>query len=95
MIFNNTGDEFHPPENVAKMASGEPLDDTDRRPWLAALAGALKNEAGAVAACSALKRSCRSARICRRQVAATPRLPRVYSVETSRGDAAAATWIYR
>jgi carbohydrate kinase (thermoresistant glucokinase family) len=30
-------DDFHPPENVAKMASGIPLDDSDRAPWLAAL----------------------------------------------------------
>ena len=30
-----------------------------------------------------------------RRVAATPRLPRGYSMETSRGDAAAATWIFR
>lgn len=28
------GDNFHPPENVAKMASGEPLTDADRSPWL-------------------------------------------------------------
>ena len=25
------GDDFHPPENVAKMASGEPLSDKDPR----------------------------------------------------------------
>ena len=30
-------DDFHPPENVAKMASGIPLDDLDRAPWLASL----------------------------------------------------------
>ena len=29
------------------------------------------------------------------QVAAMPRLPRSYSAETRRGDAAAATWIFR
>ena len=33
-------------------------------------------------------------RIFRGRVAATPRLPRGRSVETSRGDAAAATWIF-
>ena len=33
-----------------------------------------------------------AARSFRRRVAATPRLPRGYSVETSRGDAAATTW---
>ena len=31
------GDELHPPENVAKMAAGIPLDDADRAGWLAAL----------------------------------------------------------
>ncbi len=50
------GDDFHPPENVAKMKSGEPLNDVDRAPWLARL-GALMRDAsdGAVLACSALK----------------------------------------
>ncbi|EKM75553.1 hypothetical protein AGABI1DRAFT_102835 [Agaricus bisporus var. burnettii JB137-S8] len=28
------GDELHPKENVAKMSSGVPLTDEDRRPWL-------------------------------------------------------------
>jgi gluconokinase len=28
------GDDFHPPENVAKMSKGVPLNDDDRRPWL-------------------------------------------------------------
>ena len=28
------GDDFHPPENVAKMSSGIALTDSDRRPWL-------------------------------------------------------------
>ena len=31
-------DSFHPPENVAKMSSGQPLNDEDRKPWLAAIA---------------------------------------------------------
>ncbi len=57
------GDDFHPPENVAKMASGSPLDDTDRAPWLASLgrslADHLANDETAVMACSALKRSYR------------------------------------
>src|SRR5437868_2822366 len=30
-------DDFHPPENVAKMAAGHPLDDEDRWPWLEAI----------------------------------------------------------
>ncbi|ANS79927.1 Gluconokinase [Serinicoccus hydrothermalis] len=33
------GDDFHPEANVAKMASGRPLVDEDRWPWLEALAG--------------------------------------------------------
>jgi carbohydrate kinase (thermoresistant glucokinase family) len=54
-------DEFHPPENVAKMASGTPLTDADRWPWLALLNEKLKREKGAVLACSALKQSYRDA----------------------------------
>src|SRR6476660_900568 len=54
-------DEFHPPENVAKMASGTPLTDEDRWPWLALLNTKLKNEKNAVLACSALKQSYRDA----------------------------------
>ncbi|MBE2200776.1 MAG: gluconokinase [Anaerolinea sp.] len=57
------GDDFHPPENVAKMASGVPLDDDDRAPWLARLAALLAEhgERGetAVLACSALKKAYR------------------------------------
>src|SRR5512132_2298773 len=53
------GDDFHPPANVAKMASGTPLTDADRWPWLdrlAAEAGAILARGGnAVLACSALK----------------------------------------
>lgn len=30
------GDDFHPEANIAKMAAGIPLDDTDREPWLTA-----------------------------------------------------------
>jgi len=32
------GDDFHPPENVAKMHGGTPLTDEDRWPWLDAIA---------------------------------------------------------
>ncbi len=53
-------DDFHPRANIEKMARSEPLDDEDRRPWLAALNQALAShlEAGetVVLACSALKR---------------------------------------
>ena len=52
-------DEFHPPENVAKMAAGLPLDDADRRPWLERLNAELRKRKGAVLACSALKESYR------------------------------------
>ena len=52
-------DDFHPPANVAKMASGSPLTDADRWPWLDRIAGELGSieAAGgdAVLACSALK----------------------------------------
>ena len=50
-------DAFHPPANVAKMAAGHPLDDTDREPWLAAIADWIKAnaETGGVVSCSALK----------------------------------------
>lgn len=53
------GDSFHPPENVAKMAGGRPLDDGDRAPWLAAMARGigrwLERDRPTVLACSALK----------------------------------------
>jgi gluconokinase len=54
-------DEFHPPENVAKMASGMPLGDADRRPWLERLNAELRKRQHAVLACSALKESYRGA----------------------------------
>lgn len=54
------GDDFHPPQNVTKMANGIPLDDTDRAPWLARLHDLLQEHIargeGVVLACSALKR---------------------------------------
>lgn len=52
-------DEFHTPENVAKMASGVPLADADRRPWLERLNAELRKRTHAVLACSALKESYR------------------------------------
>jgi len=48
-------DDFHPPQNVAKMAAGQPLDDEDRSPWLEKLNSILKSEENAVLACSALR----------------------------------------
>lgn len=55
------GDALHPAANVAKMASGVPLTDEDRIPWLRAVGRALAETApeGAVVACSALKRAYR------------------------------------
>ena len=49
------GDDYHPPENVAKMAAGTALTDADRGPWLDRLNSILKEKAHAVLACSALK----------------------------------------
>jgi gluconokinase len=54
-------DEFHPPENVAKMAAGAPLTDANRAPWLARLNEELRKRKAAVLACSALKESYRRA----------------------------------
>jgi gluconokinase len=52
-------DDYHPPSNVAKMAAGVPLNDEDRRPWLAAVKRqideACKRGENVVVACSALK----------------------------------------
>ena len=57
------GDEFHPASNVAKMSSGQPLNDTDRWPWLRALAAWIgaREAAGdnGVLTCSALRRAYR------------------------------------
>ena len=56
------GDDYHPPENRAAMAAGQPLDDAMRRPWLLALAEAVRQSARTretVFACSALRRSYR------------------------------------
>lgn len=54
------GDDFHSPQNVAKMARGIPLNDDDRAPWLANLAALaqdhLEREETAVLASSALKK---------------------------------------
>jgi gluconokinase len=53
------GDDYHPRENVAKMAAGIPLDDDDRWPWLDALNQRIRHEREAVVTCSALKESYR------------------------------------
>ena len=53
-------DDLHPPENVAKMSAGQPLDDADRFPWLETIGRWLADhDSGGVMSCSALKRSYR------------------------------------
>jgi gluconokinase len=62
-VFHD-GDNFHLPENVAKMSRGEPLDDVDRIPWLERIRSELiepvQKGAGPVfVGCSALRRAYR------------------------------------
>ena len=56
-------DTFHSPEAIAKMQSGQPLDDRDRMPWLGRIAQKIEllvaDDESAVIGCSALKRSYR------------------------------------
>lgn len=53
------GDDYHPKHNIEKMRARHPLDDEDRRPWLARLHRLIRSYAAqglsAVLACSALK----------------------------------------
>jgi gluconokinase len=62
MVFAEA-DDFHSAANVAKMRAGTPLDDTDRWPWLEALAAWMAAEdalgRSTVMACSALRRAYR------------------------------------
>ena len=57
------GDDYHPPENVRRMASGIALTDEDRAGWLRALAARIRHAkdagSGMVLTCSALKRAYR------------------------------------
>ena len=54
------GDDLHPAANIAKMALGEPLGDTDRAPWLDLVGARLRDAPGTLLiGCSALKRSYR------------------------------------
>lgn len=54
------GDDLHPQSNIEKMASGIPLTDEDRWPWLERVGATLADATGDVAVgCSALKRSYR------------------------------------
>lgn len=56
-------DDFHSPENVAKMHRGVGLTDADRAPWLATLRDlidhVIRDGRNAVLACSALKETYR------------------------------------
>ncbi|GAB2653609.1 gluconokinase [Vibrio panuliri] len=57
------GDDLHPKSNILKMASGHPLNDDDRAPWLERIRDAVfsltkKNESGVIV-CSALKKKYR------------------------------------
>ena len=60
-------DDFHPPQNIAKMAAGLSLTDQDRDPWLAGIAAKLvsmRSEGRSfVLACSALKQCYRESLI--------------------------------
>jgi gluconokinase len=55
--------DYHPPQNVAKMKAGIPLEDADRRPWLQDLNKEIRTSdvisQNAVIACSALRKSYR------------------------------------
>jgi len=57
-------DDFHPQQNVAKMAAGTPLTDEDRWPWLDRIVDALRTtiaaHGNAVLACSALRHAYRA-----------------------------------
>jgi len=57
------GDDFHPPENIARMRIGTPLTDEDRAGWLGILAGRIEQKRAKkenlVLACSALKQKYR------------------------------------
>ena len=54
------GDAYHPKANVKKMASGQPLTDEDRQPWLETLAAWTREReaegSSTVLSCSALRR---------------------------------------
>lgn len=53
-------DDFHSEANIAKMTSGQALNDDDRRPWLDTIGAWLADHSdGAVMSCSALKRAYR------------------------------------
>lgn len=81
------GDQLHPAANIAKMASGQPLTDEDREPWLAAIGDCMDDRIAAgesaLLACSALKRRYRDVLLAGRPEA------RIVFLEISRADAGA------
>ncbi len=58
------GDDLHPPANIEKMRSGQPLNDQDRLPWLQAIARwideCLAADQPGIITCSNLKRAYRN-----------------------------------
>ena len=81
------GDQLHPAANIAKMASGQPLTDEDRMPWLAAIGDRMDEwiaggQSGLLA-CSALKRRYRDLLLAGRPGA------RIVFLEISQADAGA------
>jgi gluconokinase len=58
------GDDLHPPANVEKMRSGQPLNDQDRLPWLQKIAHWIDDRLAAgepgIITCSNLKRAYRN-----------------------------------
>ncbi len=58
------GDDLHPPPNIEKMRSGQPLNDQDRLPWLQAIARWIDERLAAhqpgIITCSNLKRAYRN-----------------------------------
>ncbi|MEM7299488.1 MAG: gluconokinase [Pseudomonadota bacterium] len=54
------GDDLHPPRSIEKMASGQPLDDDDRAPWLTEIGKTLaRADRPVLIGCSSLKRKYR------------------------------------
>ena len=58
------GDDLHPPANIEKMRSGQPLNDQDRLPWLQAIGRWIDERLAAhqpgIITCSNLKRAYRN-----------------------------------
>jgi len=87
-------DDYHPPENRAKMAADIALDDADRWPWLlrlAELSVVWERDGGAVLACSALKQAYREvllqwARVARVVYLELPRAEAERRLEGRRGQ---------